>query len=252
LRLHFQSLGSGEPLIVLHGLFGSGDNWLTFARHFSSRFRVILPDARNHGLSPHAPEMSYEAMAADVSGLMAEQGIVSAHLLGHSMGGKTAMELALSNGERVQSLVVVDMAPRPYPPLHDQIIEALRGLDLGRYRDRRQIEEAMAEAIPDPIVRRFLLKSLGRDALGVFRWILGLEEIRDNYHRLSEGLEVGRSWTGPCLFVRGEKSDYIGDQDRTEILRLFPAAEIHTIPGAGHWVHADAPGLFQSVAGGFL
>ena len=252
MRLHFQSFGSGEPLVVLHGLFGSGDNWHTFAQHFAARFRVILPDARNHGHSPHAPKMNYAVMAADVQQLMAELGIGSAHVLGHSMGGKTAMEFALSHGERVRSLLVVDMAPRAYAPHHERILEALCGLDLGCYRDRRQIEEALASAIPDAVVRRFLLKSLSRDASGGFRWKLGLEEIRGNYPRLNESLVSGRAWGGPCLFVRGENSDYIGAQDQTAILDFFPAAEIRTISGAGHWVHADAPVPFQDLVKGFL
>jgi len=238
--------------MVLHGLFGCGDNWLSFAREFSSRFRVLLLDARNHGLSPHDPEMSYSAMAEDVREFMEEQGINSAHLLGHSLGSKTAMEFALRHGERVRNLVVVDMAPRAYPPHHPQIIETLCGLDLGRYGDRQRIEDALADAIPDKVVRRFLLKNLARDDAGRFRWKPGLAEIRGNYPRLNEGLAGGRLWSGACLFVRGEHSDYILEQDRAGILDLFPAAEIQTVAGAGHWVHADAPDRFQEVVKAFL
>jgi pimeloyl-ACP methyl ester carboxylesterase len=252
LRLHFQSIGSGEPLVVLHGLFGSGDNWLSFAQRFADRFRVILPDARNHGLSPHHPEMSFPLMAADLLELLAEQGIGATRLLAHSMGGKTAMEFALTHGEQVRSLVVVDIAPRAYDPRHAQILEALCALDPGRYRDRREVELALAGAIPDLAVRRFLLKNLAREESRGFRWKLGLHEIKGNYSRLNEGLAGGRSWGGPCLFVRGENSDYVREPDRTGISGLFPAAEFRTIPGAGHWVHADAPGPFESLMSGFL
>lgn len=252
MRLHLQSFGRGEPLVVLHGLFGSGDNWHGLAQRFATRFRVILPDARNHGLSPHDREMSYALMAADVRKLIAEQGIGPAHVLGHSMGGKTAMQLALSAGEQVRSLVVVDIAPRAYAPHHQQILEALCGLELGSYRDRRQIEEALAQAVPDLGVRRFLLKSLSRDASGALRWKLGLEEIRENYPRLNEALAGGGSWNGPCLFVRGENSDYVSEGDQAVIKGLFPAARIHSIPGAGHWVHADAPDQFEALVSSFL
>jgi len=252
LRLHFQSFGSGEPLVVLHGLFGSGDNWHGFAQRFATRFRVILPDARNHGLSPHDREMSYAVMAADVRELMAEQGIGPAHVLGHSMGGKTAMELALSVGGQVRSLVVVDMAPRAYAPHHEHILEALCGLELAQYRDRRQIEEALAQAVPDLGVRRFLLKSLARDASGGLQWKLGLEGIRENYPRLNEALAGGRAWSGSCLFVRGGSSDYVSEGDEAAITAPFPAARFCAIPGAGHWVHADAPELFETVVSNFL
>jgi pimeloyl-ACP methyl ester carboxylesterase len=252
LRLHFQSLGRGEPLVVLHGLFGSGDNWHGFAQRFATRFRVFLPDARNHGLSPHDREMSYALMAEDVSEMMAEQGIGPAHMLGHSMGGKTAMQLALSEGKLVRSLVVVDIAPRAYAPCHEHILEALCALELAHYRDRRQIEEALAQAVPDLIVRRFLLKSLSRDASGGFRWKLGLEEIRENYPRLNEALAGGRAWNGSCLFVRGGDSDYVSEDDQSAIRGLFPAARFEAIPGAGHWVHADAPDQFEALVGSFL
>jgi esterase len=252
LRLHFQSLGNGEPLVVLHGLFGSGDNWHSFAQRLAARFRVVLPDARNHGRSPHAPEMSYPSMAEDVRELLAAGGIEAAHVAGHSMGGKTAMELALSHGDLVRSLVVIDMAPRAYAPQHEVILEALVDLDLRRHRDRREIEESLAGAIPDVATRRFLLKSLSRDASGAFHWKLGLQEIRANYRRLSEGLTDGRSWAGPCLFVRGERSDYVTEEDRPSIESYFPAAEVRTISGAGHWVHADAPGALETLVSGFL
>jgi esterase len=252
LRLHFQSFGRGEPLVVLHGLFGSGDNWHSFAQRFAPRFRVILPDARNHGLSPHNAEMSYPVMAEDVRELLATEGISAAQVLGHSMGGKTAMELALNHGELVRRLVVVDIAPRAYAPQHDQILEALCNLDLARHRDRRLIEEALAGTIPEMVVRRFLMKSLSRDDSGSFQWKLGLQEIRANYGRLNEALAEGRSWGGACLFVRGEKSGYISEQDQTAIRSCFSAGVIRTIPGAGHWVHADAPGSFETLVSAFL
>jgi esterase len=244
MQLHFHELGHGEPLVLLHGLFGSADNWLGVAPELAKRFQVFIPDLRNHGLSPHAAEMDYPLMAADVSDFIAARGLADVFVIGHSLGGKVAMQLALDFPARVKKLVVVDMAPRAYAPEHDPIFKALLALDLARFQTRSQIEETLAPEIASLSLRRFLLKNLGRDAAGNFFWKLNLQGVAENYSRLGEKLEAGTPFTRPTLFIRGGKSDYIKAMDEADIRRLFPLAEIQTIAAAAHWVHADAPAEF--------
>lgn len=252
MKLHFQELGRGEPLVLLHGLFGSGDNWLGVAPKLAEKFHVFLPDLRNHGRSPHHAEMDYPLMAADVDRFFAAQKIARAFVLGHSMGGKVAMRLALDFPACVTKLVVVDMAPRAYAPAHEEILAALLALDLGRFQSRPQMEEALASGIPSLSLRRFLLKNLGRDDSGHFVWKLNVRGLAENYSRLGEGLAMNRPFENPALFIRGGKSDYIAADDELEIRRLFPAARIETIPSANHWVHADAPLAFVRLVLDFL
>jgi pimeloyl-ACP methyl ester carboxylesterase len=252
MELHFASQGEGSPFIILHGLFGSLENWTTMARRFAENFRVFAVDQRNHGRSPHAAEMSYPIMAEDLSEFMERQHLASAAVLGHSMGGKTAMQLALSHPEKISKLVVVDIAPKAYPPHHRLIIDALLALDLTAFDDRRKIEAALAGSIPDLAVRQFLLKNLKRDSTGVFRWQLGLQDIKKNYNNLNEGLREDRPFNNPSLFLRGEHSDYVQPTDFPVIQRLFPRAKIETIPGTDHWLHAEAPEAFFRIVQEFL
>jgi pimeloyl-ACP methyl ester carboxylesterase len=250
--LHFKQLGRGEPLVLLHGLFGSADNWFGVAPKLAEKFRVIAPDLRNHGHSPHHAEMDYPLMAADVEKFFAAQEIESAHVIGHSMGGKVAMQFALDFPVRVKKLVVVDMSPRAYRRAHDHIFAALLALDLASHQTRQQIEDTLAPEIPSLNLRRFLLKNLGRDERGKFAWKMNLRGLAENYSRLGEVLQAGKPFTGPTLFICGGKSDYIGAGDELEIRRLFPAAEIQTIAAANHWVHADAPDEFVRLVREFL
>ena len=230
---------SGEPLIVLHGLFGSGESWHSMCLRLGAEFQVWALDQRNHGASPHSGQMNYSLMAADVQEFMAGQGLQNAHLVGHSMGAKTAMTLALHSPGNVRSLVSIDMAPRAYPPRHEQIVQGMLALNLAGLEDRRQMEVALQPRVPDLATRRFLLKNVRRSADG-FRWRIGLREIADNYSRLNEAVE-GPPFPGPALFVRGGLSDYLGEQDLPLIRRLFPRAELKTIPGADHLVQVDQP-----------
>ncbi len=252
MQLHFKQLGHGEPLVLLHGLFGSGDNWFGVAPKLAEKFHVFAPDLRNHGHSPHHAEMDYPLMAADVEKFFAAQEIVSAHVIGHSMGGKVAMQFALDFPARVKKLVVVDMAPRAYARTHDKIFAALLALDLKSFQTRSQIEEALAREIPSLNLRRFLLKNLGRDKYGKFIWKMNLRGVAENYSRLGEVLGADSPFAEPVLFIRGAKSDYIGAADELEIKRLFPAGEIQTIAAANHWVHADAPEKFVRLVLDFL
>jgi pimeloyl-ACP methyl ester carboxylesterase len=244
MQLHFKQLGHGEPLVLLHGLFGSADNWQPIARRLAEKFQVFAVDHRNHGQSPHSAEMNYPLMAGDVEKFMAARGIESASVIGHSMGGKTAMQLALQFPSRVAKLIVADMAPRAYAPAHDKIFAALLALDLPSFQTRQQIEDALAPEIPNLVLRRFLLKNLGRNADGKFFWKINLSGLAQNYLKLGEPVAVSAPFTKPALFLRGGKSKYLKPEDEPLIRELFPLAQIQTIAGAGHWVHADQPEEF--------
>jgi esterase len=252
MQLHFKQLGHGEPLILLHGLFGSADNWFGVAPKLAEKFRVFALDLRNHGHSPHSAEMNYSLMAADVKEFFTAQKIESAHIIGHSMGGKVAMQFALDFPARVKKLVVVDMAPRAYKRKHDYIFDALLAVDLKSFQTRAEIETALEPEIPSLNLRRFLLKNLGRDDRGNFFWKMNLRGVAENYSRLGEVLIPRNIFKKPALFIRGGKSDYIAAVDELEIRRLFSAAEIQTIAAASHWVHADAPEEFVRLLLGFL
>ncbi len=254
MQLYYRTYGEGHPLIVLHGLLGSGGNWHTISsRWFGQHFKVYAVDLRNHGRSPHSDEFSYEVMVEDLRDFMDEHGLASAHVLGHSMGGKTAMLFALTYPDRVDRLVVADMAPRAYPPTHNDIFDALRSIDTSQYGSRRDIEDAIARKITAPEVRQFLMKNLSHDReRGKYVWQMNLEGLYRNYDRLSEPIEAENPFEGPTLFIRGERSNYIRDEDIPGIKWLFPEAEIITIPHAGHWVHADAPQAFAELVLEFL
>ena len=252
MKLHFQSSGHGPPLILLHGLFGALENWHLASRSLAADFQVLAVDQRNHGRSPHDAVMNYPVMAEDLVETLDSLEIARAHVLGHSMGAKTAMEFALRHPARVRRLIAVDMAPREYSARHLTILEALGSLHLPAFSDRTQIDRALASAIPDALVRRFLLKNLARDTVGVFHWKINLPAIHQNYDRLGEALSEGRRFDGPALFIRGGASDYIQAEDTAQIHRLFPQAQIREIANASHWVPTDAPEEFVHLARKFL
>jgi esterase len=253
MKLYVQEYGEGHPLIILHGLFGASDNWVPFCRQYARHFHVFALDQRNHGRSPHDAEMTIERMACDVLEWMDSRAISSAHLLGHSMGGKTAMQLALEHPDRLDKLVVVDIAPRAYPGSQKPVCDALLGLDLSQFENRQQIDEALETKIPERNVRQFLLKNIGRNPLqGKLCWKINLPVICANLEGLTGALSPHGLFMGAALFIRGECSDYIRDEDWTEILELFPQAQQLTIPGAGHWTHVDAPEVFLDATTRFL
>jgi esterase len=251
MKLFFQQYGTGQPLIILHGLLGSLDNWHTLSKTFAASFRVLAVDLRNHGRSPHSDNLTYETMAEDVLELMNTQHISSSHLLGHSMGGKVAMTLALAYPTRISKLIVVDIAPRSYRRLHDELLDALMSVDLALFQSRHQIDEELARKIPDRAIRQFLMKNLARDESGSFRWKANLATISRNDEELSTEIDAPAAFPNPTLFVKGERSDYIIESDFPSILRLFPNARIESID-AGHWVHAESPDQFADVVQQFL
>ncbi|MCS7162742.1 MAG: alpha/beta fold hydrolase [Bacteroidia bacterium] len=240
MRLYFERLGGGEPIYVfLHGLFGNADNWRSVVKQLDLAGTFYLVDARNHGRSPHTSSHTYAEQAQDVLELLGSEGHSSAHLLGHSMGGKTAMYLALNFPEFVRSLVVGDIAPRAYSGGHEAVWQALRQADLSVKR-REEVEAQLAPFIPDKGVRQFLLKNLARDAQGRFYWRINLEGLYAAYPAILAAVS-GRPYMGPALFLRGEHSDYLRPEDELEIKALFPRAAIEVVPQAGHWIHVDSP-----------
>jgi len=241
MKLHFRSYGSGRPLIILHGLFGSLNNWHTLAGRLAEGRLVLSVDLRNHGDSPHSEEFSFKAMAEDLREFMDDRGLTRASLLGHSMGGKTAMEFALRYPSAVEGLVVIDIAPRAYLPGHDEILDAMASLDLWAYASRSAIEKALEPLISDLRVRQFVLTNLRRVEEGRYNWKINLSGLRSNYAEVVKAQNSETPFRGPTLFIRGGNSNYIRPEDATSLLELFPSATVSTISGAGHWVHADAP-----------
>lgn len=248
---HTDSGGEGEPLLVIHGLLGSADNWRSQVRQWEKRYRIIALDLRNHGHSFHAPDMSYDAMAADVLRLMDSLDITRAHLLGHSMGGKVALSVARLAPERTSSLIVADIAPVTYGHGHDNVFAALRSVEDGRPADRREADALMAEYVSERAVRLFLATNLMRSDQGGLCLRIGLDEIEAGYEDII-GLPAGEgAFDGPVLVIRGSRSAYVSDEWLPAIYAVLPRAEVVTLD-AGHWLHAEQPDAFQRSVNEFL
>ncbi len=251
MHLYHKTFGQGHPLIILHGLLGSSDNWQTLGKKLAEDYMVYLVDLRNHGRSPDMDTHSYPEMVEDLRAFLEENWIHEAHVLGHSMGGKVAMQLALTYPDLVDKLVVVDIAPRAYEPGHEIIFKALKAVDIDTLTSRGEAEEAMEPFIPQKGVRQFLLKSLKRTDDG-FAWKMNLKVLDRDYENIIQAVESKDPFPGPTLFVAGGKSDYLTESDEPMIRELFPKARIEVIPGAGHWVHAEAPGALLELLRNFL
>lgn len=242
----------GEPLLILHGLLGSLSNWGWHSRRLAQDFAVTGLDLRNHGGSGHSDEMDYPGMAADVLAWLDDHEIGRCHVLGHSMGGKVAMQLALMAPERIDHLVVADIAPVAYPSEHDSIFQGLAAIDLQNIRSRADADAVLADHVEDEQVRQFLLTSLMRDPETGFQWRFNLSALRNNYNNIRARPQGSEPFEGPTLFVRGGLSTYILDEYETDIRALFPHAVIETIPHTGHWLHAEKPETFYHIVHGFL
>lgn len=216
------------------------DNWQTFARHLSEEYSVFTIDLRNHGKSPHSDLFSYPSLADDIVEFINDRAFDHVSLLGHSLGGKVAMKTAWSYPSLVDHLIIIDIAPRAYPPGHDAIIEALESIDLEQAVSRGQIEEQLMEKIHDTGIVRFLMKNIGRHEDNSLYWRMNLPVLAANYENITADIQSPTPFAGPTLFVRGGRSRHILDEDWPQILDMFPAAELRTIANAGHWVHADA------------
>lgn len=237
MKLHYQELGSGETVVILHGLFGSGDNWLAPARELSHTCHVVLPDVPNHGDSPHGTSMQYPVMASEVAAFLADFGDV--HLVGHSMGGKIAMALALDFPERVRSLSVVDICPVRYEPSHTRILEGMRAVGDAAPDRRADADSILSEYVPDRGVRAFLLKSYDSRSL---RWKLNVPLIQSDYeHILDWPYDGSSAIAAPTMLLYGGKSPYASDDARVAMRSLASDLQEHCIAEAGHWVHAEFP-----------
>jgi pimeloyl-ACP methyl ester carboxylesterase len=251
-RLAVREAGAGAPVVLLHGLFGHAGNFGAIARRLGERHRVLALDLRNHGGSPHATPMSYPAMAADVLATMDALGLAQAALVGHSMGGKVAMLVAQGAPARVARLCVVDIAPRAYPAAFDVYARAMAAIPLRAGLTRGEADAAMAHTVPQPAVRAFLLQNLRLDTAPP-AWRLNLPVVAAALPEISAWVppEVP-AYRGPTLFLAGARSDYIAASDTAAIIARFPQARIETVPGAGHWVHAEAGEAFLAVLAPFL
>ncbi len=250
--LNFKSIGQGKPLIILHGLFGMLDNWQTIARALENEFTLYLVDQRNHGKSPHTDQHSYKLMANDLLEFMTQQGIPQSNILGHSMGGKTAMQFALDYPEMVNKLIVVDMGVKQYEGGHDTIFDALKSVELNSITNRHEADVQLSKYINSIGVKQFLLKNLTREPDGSYHWKFNLKALSDNYQNILASIDGDFSFEGETLFIRGSLSDYIPDEDWKTITKLFPQAKLETIVNAGHWVHADQPEALLSAIRQFL
>lgn len=254
MNLFYRHFGHGQPVIILHGLFGQSDNWVTIGRRIADRFSVFIPDMRNHGQSPHSPMHSYPAMVDDLTDFIETHNIENPIIMGHSMGGKTAMAYALENPEKVEKLVVIDISPRKYPErlVHTRVITEMMRTDLNKAASRAEVEKDIAGRIFDPRIRMFILKNLYYKMPGQLAWRLNLDAINNSIDQLFDGVTGEHSYKGPALFIQGGRSDYIVDEDIPLIRKFFPNAAIKTIPGASHWVHADAPEELCKILSEFL
>jgi len=251
MKLHYQKLGEGQPLLIIHGLFGSSDNWRSMARYFSKFFQVISLDLRNHGQSPHSDEQDFRLMAEDVLAVCDSLGITKAHVLGHSLGGKVAMQFAALYPQRVDKLVVVDISPRQYFSQHTPMMDTMMALDMEQYSSRTEIDEALSVSISDKTVRQFLLMNLQSDETG-FSWRINLPGLKQNYQQLMAPVCDTSTLDLPSLFIYGELSEYVSTEDRALIKQHFTQAEFVAIDKAGHWVHAEKPQQFKQVVEEFL
>ncbi len=252
MELFYRTLGKGQPVIILHGIFGTSDNWQTFGKKLADdRYKVYLIDQRNHGNSPHSDQFDYQVLSNDIKDFSEQHQLNKPVVLGHSMGGKAALFFGVQYPELYDKLIVVDMAPKAYPVRHDNIIKALEAVKIDSIQHRKEAEEQLAVYIQEPGVRQFLMKNLKRTEQG-FSWKLNLQVISEKLENIAEGLPTDQTTDKPVLFIRGEKSDYITAEDEATIKKQFSNARLVTIPGAGHWVHAEQPEMLYKEIEKFL
>lgn len=251
--LHSKIIGQGSPFLILHGFLGMGDNWKTLGVQFSRLgYEVHLIDQRNHGRSFHDQGFDYDVMASDVLGYCQYHRIKSCILLGHSMGGKTAMMFAAKYPNMLQKLIIADIAPRYYPVHHDTILAGLAALDFSKIKTRTQADKKLSQYVPEQGIRQFLLKNLYWISAGQLALRLNLEVLSANVHEVGEALPSHLSVTTQTLFLRGDRSEYISKADESQILIQCPNARVETITNAGHWLHAENPEAFFKAVIQFL
>jgi pimeloyl-ACP methyl ester carboxylesterase len=246
MKLFSRELGQGNPVVVLHGLFGSSDNWLTQAKLLANHYKVYSVDLRNHGQSPHSEDFDYPAMAEDLNEFVASNRLQNTVIIGHSMGGKAAMNFALAHPDKLSKLIVVDIAPKAYNLEHYTIAEGLKAIPVGEISSRNEADEILSKHVPEPDVRQFLLKNLQRQSAGGFSWKINLPVISAKLANIGLDLQFPGTFDKPTLFIRGSRSKYIANEDWTRITEVFPKAELETMD-TGHWVQAEKPQEFADL-----
>ena len=245
--------GYGKPLLILHGFLGMSDNWKTIGLQFASDgFQVHLLDLRNHGRSFHSDEFSYELMVQDVYEYCLANNLEKINMIGHSMGGKTAMLFAVTYPERIEKLIIADIGPKFYPQHHQTILQGLNAVDFSKKPSRSEVEEIMSHYITDFGTRQFLLKSLYWQEPGQLAFRFNLRVFNKKIEEIGKALPENAVFSKPTLFIRGGKSDYILNEDFENLKKHFPDSTIETIPDAGHWLHAENPKMFCKIASSFL
>lgn len=249
--LHYHRSGSGEPLLILHGLFGTWENLGSTIKQLATHYDVVAPDMLNHGRSPHVDDFDYTLMAQAVLNLADQLNIDQFNLLGHSMGGKIAMELAINYSERINKLIVVDIAPVQYPHHHADVIKGLKSLSLKTLKNRTEADKQLAEFVHSPAIRAFLLKNLYRDNEGHFAWRMHLSALDNNYHQIADAVSEG-NYSGPTLFIKGSDSEYLLPEYQQAVTQRFNQVQLKVIEGTGHWPHAEKPVVFTKIVERFL
>ncbi len=249
--LHSKIIGKGQPFLIIHGLFGSSDNWKTLGKKFAEHYQVHLIDLRNHGRSFHSNEMGYSLMVKDLLNYIQHHQLLNPILLGHSMGGKTAMKLAIEHPEVLDKLLVADIAPKHYPPHHQSIIKALLSVDFSKVSSRKEVDVILSHYISDSGIKQFILKNVYRTDNKELAFRMNVSVLSEHYKNLMESNLSGQ-FDKPTLFLKGEKSLYIQTEDKENIKRLFPQTSFVTIMNAGHWLHAENPTDFYNEVMKFL
>ncbi|HZY80439.1 MAG TPA: alpha/beta fold hydrolase [Cyclobacteriaceae bacterium] len=251
MKLFFREAGQGTPLIILHGLFGSSDNWYTLSKVFADRYRVFTIDQRNHGQSPHTPEHDYKLLTEDLEEFVEEHKLEKPIILGHSMGGKTAMNFALKYPSKTGKLIVVDIMPKSYPLHHDHILGGMKSLNLANLQSRGEAEEILSKQIPKVDERQFIMKNLARNEQMGFEWKINLDALDKNIGKMGEALQYEGQYTGPTLFIKGARSGYYKPGDEATVAKYFPNVKWVTME-TGHWVQAEQPKEFAQIVNDWL
>ena len=255
MKLFYRNFGAGQPLIVLHGLFGISDNWIPFGKIMAQKnFNVYIPDLRNHGQSPHCDTFNYQSMLIDLEDFINDNRIYNPIILGHSMGGKIAMHYALKNPSKLNKLIIIDVSLRTYTKKthHIALANAMLSIDFAIAKTRADIEKQLLPDISDKRIRNFLMKNIKRKDKYSYAWKINMESIYNNIDNVYEGINIESVFEEPTIFVRGGISTYVSEDDYPKIKKHFPNSRIHTIENASHWVQADAPEQFISIINDFL
>ncbi len=247
-------MGKGNPVIILHGLLGLSDNWVSFGRQLALDFEVFIPDLRNHGQSPHDPVFNLKVLVSDLFEMIEDLDLKKVNLIGHSLGGRVAMCFALENPDLLDTLVVVDMALRLYYPDqdHQMLMDAMMRVDFSSAHSRSDVDRQLEENVHSLKLRQFLLKNIYWKDKQTLGWRLNLPALKNSLPQMLEGIDPGKKFLNPVLLVRGGLSDYVTDADLPAMIEQFPRTSVQTLANASHWVHADAPGEFYSLVHKFL